>query len=86
MATDAKTPIYPSPPRDPEALPAYLSNLIRMLRLRDTATPGAPASEDWEVTNTTELRTYDVSTDGLPELERLVVTLINDLKNAGYLG
>lgn len=77
-------PIYPYPP--PEYRAQVFAQLIETLRLRDQATPIAPASLGWLPSNYTETRTLDASTATTSDLANVLCTLLADLKQAGYLG
>ena len=76
--------IYPYPP--PEYRTQFFAQLIETLRLRDLATPAAPASIGWLPSNYTPTRTLDASTATTADLANVLCTLLADLKAAGYLG
>lgn len=75
---------YPYPP--PEYRPQIFAQLIEVLRLRDLATPNAPASIGWLPSNYTPTRTLDASTATATDVANVLCTLLADLKAAGYLG
>lgn len=60
--------------------------LVQILTLKDNISPKYPASIDWLPTNYTETRSLDASTATAQDVADVLCTLINDLKDAGYLG
>ncbi len=77
-------PLYPSATPDYDA--QRWNQLIELLRLRDQVTPVAPAKTGYDPANVTATRAFDADSTTLAEVADVLGTLIDDLKDAGYLG
>tara|TARA_R110000787_G_scaffold92732_3_gene194794 strand:- start:523 stop:771 length:249 start_codon:yes stop_codon:yes gene_type:complete len=77
-------PIYPSASEEYD--PRQWNQLIELLRLRDMATPTVPFKTGYAMTNVTKDRVLDANSTTTAELADVLGTLIEDLKDAGYLG
>jgi hypothetical protein len=77
-------PIYPRASEEYEA--RRWNQLIELLRLRDQSMPVAPAKTGYAMTNVTPTRALDADSTTTAELADVLGTLIEDLKDAGYLG
>ena len=75
---------YPLPPAQYD--PQWASQLIELLRINDNATPQSPAITGISVTNYTRTTTFNKSTDSTDDFINFACTIIDALKDAGYIG
>jgi hypothetical protein len=75
---------YPIPPEVYNQ--QWALSLIDLLRVHDNRTPIAPAIEAIEVTNYTHRTTFNKSVDSTSDFIDLMCTIVDALKDAGYIG